>query len=81
MATFSPAPAPAANVSTGPAGRRRSGRKVTSSASTEETRSPVMKLVRSIQWVPMSPTERSAPPSPASRRQFQSVGLASQSWW
>ena len=36
--------------------------------------------VRSSQWVPMSPTARSAPPASGSSRQFQSVSSASQSW-
>ena len=47
---------------------------------TDCTFRPVMKLVRSIQWEPMSPTARSVPPLSGSRRQFQSVSSSSQSW-
>ena len=50
------------NVSTGPVGCWRTGMAVTSSAITEVTREPVMKLMRSTQWVPMSPNARSVPP-------------------
>ena len=39
-----------------------------------------MKVMRSSQCEPMSPTARSAPPRSASSRQFQSVSNSSQSW-
>ena len=61
------------NVSTRPAGWRRTGMKVARSAMTSSTRSPLMKLVRSSQCEPMSPTARSAPPSSGTSRQLQSV--------
>ena len=68
------------NVSTGPVGAWRTGIAVTSSASTDVTVEPVMKLTRSTQWVPMSPKARRSPPSAGSSRQFQSVSRNSQSW-
>jgi len=52
---------------------------VASSAKTDRAFSPVMKLVRSTQCVPISPTDRSAPPLSLSSRQFQSSGRDSQS--
>ena len=47
---------------------------------TATIRWPVMKLVRSSQCEPMSPTARSAPPRSGWRRQFQSLSSSSQSW-
>ena len=51
------------NVSTGPAGLWRTGMNVVRSAITASTWRPVTKVVRSSQWLPMSPTARSAPPA------------------
>jgi hypothetical protein len=67
-------------VSTGPAGCRRVAMNVARSAMTETIRWPLMKVSRSSQCDPMSPTARSAPPRSGSRRQFQSVSSSSQSW-
>ena len=68
------------NVSTGPVGLWRTGMNVVRSAITASTWRPVMNVVRSSQWLPMSPTARSAPPRSTSSRQFQSVSNSSQSW-
>ena len=68
------------NVSTGPVGSWRIGMNVARSAITESTRWPEMKLVRSSQCEPISPTARSAPPRSGCSRQFQSVSRSSQSW-
>ena len=46
---------------------------VAMSAITSATLRPLMKLVRSVQCEPMSPTARNAPPASGSSRQFQSV--------
>ena len=67
-------------VSTGPVGCCRLPMKVARSAITSVMRRPVMKLTRSSQWEPMSPTARRLPPRFGSRRQFQSVSSSSQSW-
>ena len=64
----------AANVSTSPAGRCRTGSAVVKSAKTASIRRPVTHCARSIQCEPMSATARNAPPFSGSRRQFQSVG-------
>ena len=69
-----------AKVSTSPLGRCRTGIAVARSAKTSTIRCPVIHCVRSIQCDPMSPTARSAPAFSGSSRQFQSVGVASQSW-
>ena len=68
------------NVSTSPVGRWRTFTNVVRSAMTDCTFWPAMKLVRSIQCEPMSPTARRLPPFSGSRRQFQSVSRSSQSW-
>nr|WP_206080165.1 hypothetical protein [Propioniciclava coleopterorum] len=67
------------NVSTSPAGRRRVRCTVCRSANTDTTGEPVTYWARSSQWLPMSATARVPPPTASSTRQFQSVGLSSQS--
>ena len=67
-------------VSTGPVGCWRWPMNVARSAITDATGWPVMKVIRSSQCEPMSPTARSAPPLSGSSRQFQSVSWSSQSW-
>jgi hypothetical protein len=57
----------------------RSGSAVTSSAQTEDTRSPVTNSTRSHQCEPMSAKARDGPDSAASTRQLSSSSVESQS--